>query len=335
MEQVYCQNTSGHIMRSFSFISDIPHRGYSHPLQRRVTDFGSDNAFAQVQLKLKEHYGIELPNSAPRSITLKHAAKITLQQEKKRGQESGTAKSCVISETDGSMVPIVSIDREQQDRRKKKLLHYREARLTLAHEKGSNTPIFSGTFKDTQTAGKHLSHCVNRIGKNKETHIHCVGDGAAWIANQVEEHFGNQATYLIDFYHVCEYLAAAASACDEKNKAVWIDTQKQLLKNSRSEEVIKNLLPFIEHHTIEDSDAPVRACHRYLKNRLHQLDYKKAIDNDLPIGSGEIESAHRYIIQKRLKIQGAWWLEESAENMIALRTHRANNDWDAYWKQAA
>jgi hypothetical protein len=65
------------------------------------------------------------------------------------------------------------------------------------------------------------------------------------------------------------------------------------------------------------------------------LDYKSAMANNLPIGSGEIESAHRYIIQKRLKITGAWWLEETAENMLALRTHRANNNWDDYWSAAA
>jgi hypothetical protein len=37
---------------------------------------------------------------------------------------------------------------------------------------------------------------------------------------------------------------------------------------------------------------------------------------DLPIGSGEIESAHRYIAQKRLKLPGAWWRVERAETWI-------------------
>lgn len=53
------------------------------------------------------------------------------------------------------------------------------------------------------------------------------------------------------------------------------------------------------------------------------------------LGSGEIESAHRYVIQKRLKLPGAWWLEEHAETMLALRTHRANHDWANYWKKMA
>jgi hypothetical protein len=31
----------------------------------------------------------------------------------------------------------------------------------------------------------------------------------------------------------------------------------------------------------------------------------------LPIGSGEIESGHRYVFQNRLKISGAWWKMEN------------------------
>ena len=55
----------------------------------------------------------------------------------------------------------------------------------------------------------------------------------------------------------------------------------------------------------------------------------------LPIGSGEIESAHRYVIQIRLKIAGAWWKIENAEKMLALRVMRANGDWEKYWGKAA
>jgi len=40
----------------------------------------------------------------------------------------------------------------------------------------------------------------------------------------------------------------------------------------------------------------------------------------------------RYIIQERLKITGACWKNENALNMLALRTVRANGDWDQYWQ---
>lgn len=53
----------------------------------------------------------------------------------------------------------------------------------------------------------------------------------------------------------------------------------------------------------------------------------------LPTGSGEIESAHRYVIQDRLKRAGAWWKLKNARHMLALalRACRANPVWDRYW----
>jgi hypothetical protein len=62
------------------------------------------------------------------------------------------------------------------------------------------------------------------------------------------------------------------------------------------------------------------------------LDYKNAIEKGFPIGSGEIESAHRYVIQKRLKLAGAWWKTENIQPMLTLRIVRANGEWNGYWK---
>src|SRR5271157_1796979 len=45
-------------------------------------------------------------------------------------------------------------------------------------------------------------------------------------------------------------------------------------------------------------------CHRYLSARANQLNYRQALAEGLPIGSGEIESAHRYVAQQRLKRPG-------------------------------
>jgi len=42
---------------------------------------------------------------------------------------------------------------------------------------------------------------------------------------------------------------------------------------------------------------------------------------------------HRYVIQERLKLLGAWW--KAAGSMLALRVVRANNLWDDYWDAKA
>ncbi len=172
-----------------------------------------------------------------------------------------------------------------------------------------------------------------QAGFGKKTQLHAVGDGATWIADQIDERFGAQGSYLIDFYHLCGYLAAAANTCASKNEKAWLDKQKDRLKQNDYQNVLDELEAFLEAGTIESQNAPIRACHRYIKNRTHQLDYKAALAQGLPIGSGEIESAHRYIIQQRLKLPGAWWTPNNVDSMLALRISRANNKWDEYWNQ--
>ena len=92
---------------------------------------------------------------------------------------------------------------------------------------------------------------------------------------------------------------------------------------------------YVEAEEVANDHAPVRACVRYLHNRPHHLDYKGALEKGLPIGSGEIESAHRYVIQQRLKLPGAWWKADNVEPMLALRVVRANEDWAKYWENLA
>lgn len=142
--------------------------------------------------------------------------------------------------------------------------------------------------------------------------------------------FGTQATYLIDFYHLCEYMAAAAEKVE--NKQGWLTEQKSRIKENRLGEVVEELKEYMEADEVAAANAPVRALTRYVRNRPGQFNYQDAIAAGLPIGSGEIESAHPYVVQQRLKIPGAWWLIDNARQMLALRVLRANGKWENYWQ---
>lgn len=290
--------------------------------------------------KLVEHYGILLGESTIRRITEGRAQAIYERAQPHRVAQPGQARMLIV-EMDGGMVPLVEPDASQRDQRKGKKLHWKEAKICLAHAQGSKTLTYGGTMQgDVDTAGEKLRECAAEAGFGAGTHIHAVGDGAPWIADQVEEQFGAQGSYLLDFYHVCDYLSAAGKALiEESAQSAWMDEQKARLKTQRVGELLQALRPHIEDAGVADGEAPVRQCHRYLSQRLDQLNYQSAIEHDLPIGSGEIESAHRYIVQQRLKRPGAWWCAANAEHMLALRLNRANRQWNDYWandlKQAA
>ncbi len=231
------------------------------------------------------------------------------------------------------MVPIVLTDTDAKDRRKGKKHIWKEARLSIAHVLGETTLKFGVEFQENvNESGKVLFDCACRAGFGRGTYLHSVGDGAKWISGQVKKQFGSQGRYLVDFYHVCEYLEAAAPACSGKNgKGSWGKQQKERLKKGQAEKLIEVLKPHLEPEKTEDQNAPVRCCLRYLSNRPGQFDYPKAQQLGLPIGSGEIESAHRYVIQERLKIAGAWWTPENARIMLSLRVDRADGYWERYW----
>ena len=167
--------------------------------------------------KLVEHYGIVIGESTIRRITEGHAQRIFEKAEKADGglawpKERGSS-AVLIVEMDGGMVPIVEPDATGADKRKGKKLYWKEAKLCLAHPLGSKTLTYGGTLQgDVATAGKKLFDCARQAGFGRDSHVHAVGDGAPWIADQVEDQFGAQGSYLLDFYHVCDYLEAAVKS---------------------------------------------------------------------------------------------------------------------------
>ncbi len=74
-----------------------------------------------------------------------------------------------------------------------------------------------------------------------------------------------------------------------------------------------------------------RCLAEYLRRFHDAVDYENARASGYPTGSGEVESAHRYIPQKRLKIPGACWSPANLNPMLALRVLRENDWWDDFW----
>ena len=193
-------------------------------------DFAADDPFARVALKLREHYGFEIGESTIQRIALGHAQAIfesgcsSLEFPKEPGRHKQ-----IVAQIDGGMVPVVMPDATRTDKRKGKTLSWREAKISLAHAKGSRTPVYGGGIEGgVEEAGRRLFACAVRAGFGADSRVHAVGDGAPWIVGQIEERFGEHGSYLIDFYHVCEYLSAAAKtiAPDAVAGKVWMETQK-------------------------------------------------------------------------------------------------------------
>jgi hypothetical protein len=235
-----------HRLRPFVQSARVHHRGCSRPLQRAVTDFAADVPFAQAMDKLVEHYGVLLGESTIRRITEAHARRIHADTVLEQAWPTQAGAATVIVEMDGGMAPLVEPVAHSTDHRKYKQLRWQEAKLCLAHAAGSTRLHVGGTLQgDVDDAGQHLFHCARQAGLGVHSRVHAVGDGASWISAQVEVRFGAQGEYLVDFYHVCEYLGAAAAAIEPlpAARAAWLDEQKQRLKTRCADAVLATLAP--------------------------------------------------------------------------------------------
>jgi len=306
-------------------------RGRSVRLERVLTDFGCEHSFGCAAARVLEHYGFEIGSSAVREATLTHAQRAAKQLEQ-RYQASfrilpSTGAEHVVAEADGTMICTVAPGK----RNGKRPREWKEIRLTAAQAQGKEQTFYAATFSEVAEVGRRWGHCARSAGWGLNSHIHALGDGAEWIRLQTNEVFGPQATFLCDFFHVSEYLGAAAETCRASAPDRWRRTQQARLKRGALGKVIAALAEHLEPFTTAEDQAPVRNGHRYLTNRTDCLDYPRALELGLPIGSGMIESGHRHVLQARLKKAGAAWLLENADHIANLRVLRANRQWASLW----
>ena len=306
-------------------------RGKSRRLQRALCDFGAEHSFAQGNRRLREHYGFDLNASAVREVTLGHSAQVSRQLGEDYAETFRTlprqGPAHVVAETDGSFVCTVGPGRRKGPRPRE----WKEIRLSAARAQGALDAHYAAGFHSVAETGRRWGHCAREAGWALESRIHVVADGAEWIALQSREVFGDQADVLVDFYHVSEYLAAAAAVCRPASPRSWLQTQQKRLRRGAPLQVLATMEPFAEAGD-GGEDPPVRAAIRYLRHRLEHLDYPGAISRELPIGSGLIESGHKHVLQARLKKAGSAWLPANADALAQLRVLRANQQWDAYWE---
>lgn len=168
---------------------------------------------------------------------------------------------------------------------------------------------------------------IERVAK--EVVVLC--DGAIWIKDFFQS-FYPKATQILDIYHVKEHIAEFATlAVDKKQRQQWLEIQYQKLVDSQSDELIEAVKKC--QLTTQKAKKSQQNLLNYLKNNQFRMDYKKYRQKGWLIGSGPIESAHRTVIQQRMKLSGQRWKMKKAQNMLNLRACWLSGQWNSVVKQ--
>lgn len=207
---------------------------------------------------------------------------------------------------------------------------WREARVGLTRQLEEVNKLYVAKMASYPEVNRQLFGAAVKKGLSSETQVVAVADGGPGLREGLSEWF-DKMHFILDHPHCCGHLYEAAEALGlgGEEREHWVRELLEWMSEGDSQAVLR----YLREEYLESDVHRVWQLHNYIKrfrDSVHYDDYK---ERGWSIGSGEVESAHRYIPQERLKIAGAWWLEENINPMLSLRVVRANHWWDDFWKE--
>ena len=203
----------------------------------------------------------------------------------------------------------------------------------------TNKRVWASVEKEaTAVIEDTFAEAVRRDPAKKRTWIVLV-DGnrdQLRLVKKAARKVGVAITIVVDLIHVLEYLWKAAYAFHpdgSKEAESWVQQRLMWLLRGEHAKVRDNLRRNATACKLAtDALKPVRKCLRYLRGVRHYLAYDTALAAGLPIATGVIEGACRYLVKDRMEKTGARWSLAGAEAVLRLRALRASGDFDAYWE---
>lgn len=302
------------------------HFGISSKLQELLCLVGQAYVFEEGSEILNQTLGLKISSKQIQRVSEYYGQAIEEQQEQYISEEKEVPVLPTLNEEeliymmmDGSMV----YTREEE---------WKEMKVGRIFAGIDRVPIQKNRNQITQ------SMYVCHLGNHKDffakweayirsyKNIVCIADGAKWLWNWVEDNYPD-VIQILDFYHAIEKLAVFASNQyinkEERNK--WMEIQKQQLLNNNVKIIINQLR---EATAISNEAEKTRTdVIRYYKNNIKRMQYKTYVEKGYLVGSGAIESAHRNVVQQRLKLSGQRWSMKGAQQIVNLRAYKKSNRW--------
>jgi len=196
-------------------------------------------------------------------------------------------------------------------------------------------PLYDGLIGDAEAVWALLIGYVWLLGAAYADVVECIADGAEWIWKRVErlrtlaEIPAAKLVEVLDFSHASQYLSETIATCRDLPKAQRQALYKRLRHALRHQtdgvEVVQEALCALA--TTRRTMAITRAV-RSVEAHAHRMRYVTLEARKLPIGSGQVESAVRRVVNLRLKAPGSFWRETTVSGLMHLRAAFKAGRWD-------
>ena len=197
---------------------------------------------------------------------------------------------------------------------------------------------YFSTMGDVGEIKRQLKYSMERYCGSDEVRIICIGDGAKWIWNMMQElmpknTLNSGAIEIVDWFHAVEKIGNLFEEIMPKsaNKSAFVEPFKDYLKNGNIELVEQELHMLMEKQQNPEYKNEVYEAMNYFINNKERMRYDKYKESGICMGSGAIESANKYVVQRRVKLQGMIWELANLNYMVHFRAEYINNKMDAYF----
>ena len=196
-------------------------------------------------------------------------------------------------------------------------------------------PLYDVLIGDAEAIWALVIGYVRLLGAAYADVVECIADGAEWIWKRVErlrtlaEIPAAKLVEVLEFYHASQYLSETLATRHTMPKAQRHALYKRLRHALRHQpdgvEVVQEALRALT--TTYRSKAIPRAL-RYVEAHAHRMRYVTLEARQLSIGSGQVESAVRRVINLRFKAPGSFWTETTVSGLMHLRAAFKAGRWD-------
>jgi hypothetical protein len=157
------------------------------------------------------------------------------------------------------------------------------------------------------------------------------------LLQKMAKQFGVELTVVLDVMHVLGYLWRAAGAFhsddDRQAREKWVDERLLEILRGKASEVAGGIRRSATLRKLRGKKRKAAdKCADYLLKYRDFLHYHEYLADGLPVATGVVEGACRYLVKDRAEITGATWSITGVEAVLRLRALRASGDFDAYWK---
>jgi hypothetical protein len=189
---------------------------------------------------------------------------------------------------------------------------------------------------DIATFKPRLWLAALRQGLLSASEVVWLSDGGRGLWRLYDERCAAHARGILDFYHAAQNVWKGAAAwLDGRTTQArrWFGWARHRLRHSDPDGVLGDLAEALEVETLPDhARETLVEVYEYLERHRDHIDYATYKELGLPIGSGMVESACKWLIQQRFKGVGMRWSETGFDHLLHLRLAWVNGSFDALFQ---